>query len=131
MDNIINKLAENTHINWLKGYKKEHGNTPKFKNINGQQVNIVKNWSDLSKLWKNVQYELHKIYTDTLIPQIDKLNTIEKLAEEIHKIWMKENSWLINSSESKHLFCKYSELSEIEKNKDRNIAKMILNFCDK
>lgn len=115
----IDALASSFHEKWLNDYREKNSDTPRIKEISGFTFNINVPWNELNELWKNEQREIFTQYIEIYNPNL----SIDEMAEQIHQLWMKLNSW--QQSSSPHLFVPYNNLSDDEKEKDRNVVRII------
>ena len=111
-------LAEKFHNTWLDEFT-HSGKQERIKTLNGFTFNIAVSWNLLHEQWKVFQSEQSIKYVEN----INFSMKLEEMAEEIHKVWMKENPWAIETNPE--LFVDYFVLPETEKQKDRAIALII------
>ena len=124
MESKYEALAEANHEIWLADRKKTHGEEPREKTINNKTFNIAVDWENLDPLWKKEQIEASRIYIDTF--EGKQFENLEQAADMVHQIWMKNNPWAEKGAS--HLWVAYSELPEDEKEKDRVVAKNIMEI---
>lgn len=115
---VIEEAAAEFHKEWLKTYREKNGNKERVKN--GQNINV--SYYELNDINKFENFESAKVAFECIKQGLD----IERSSAVIHSRWVDRNkSWA-----SDHLKQEYNSLSDEEKNKDRNVFRVVLNKCE-
>ena len=120
--NRLNDFCSMSHTSWRKQHISTRGNVPRMKKISGYDFNINQPWENLNPLWRMRCRGDHIDYCN-----IEDINnkSIEELSSIIHDIWMENNKQYKDESWCKHKFCPYAQLPEVEKEFDREIARIL------
>ena len=116
INTIATLLATEAHIEWLDNYRKSNGNTQCIKELENVEFDINVEWKSLHSLWKEEQ---KKIFIEYL-KVFNKDYEVDEYASIIRDIWLRFNDWCDSS-----LKVPFDELDEIEKEKDRVVARKI------
>jgi hypothetical protein len=120
------ELATLAHDKWWDNYRKNNPSTPRYKKLpDGTEIDI-NNCALNCPAWVKYQAELvHRDFVDA----INLAATIDYNADMVHRIWMKKNDW--ERDTRPHLFVPFEKLTEEEKEKDRDIVRIILELITK
>lgn len=141
---LSEKMAAKLHEEWRKGYIAEHGDVPRIKTTKDQawieihgtdQIDINRPYSELSSDWKRENLEAASVAVGLVCEKQTETGSIElsdkeieELSSIVHDEWLKRNEWVYDKEYGNPDLAKpYAELSEVEKQKDRN---HILAACD-
>ena len=117
------ELAAKSHMQWL-NKRQIITKEPRHKVVDGEKINIAVPWHKLHPVWKQQQLALAQDYVDALHATRD----IEDSAATVHRVWMEQNKASQDDPKQQHLFVSYDDLPDIEKEKDRQVARIILNL---
>ena len=127
---IVNELAAHAHTAWLKAFVSQNDPAPtRIKPCScatcpHPTFNIAVPWDDIpSPCWKLAQYATFQKYVNALLIT-QKPQTLEQYAHIVHTVWMAENDF--QRLMQPHLFVDYTALAENDKQKDRDIALIII-----
>ena len=122
-ENRTEELAAKSHTQWL-NKRQIITKEPRHKVVDGEKINIAVPWPKLHPAWKQQQLVLAQDYVDALYDTRD----IEESAAAVHRVWMEQNKASQDDPNQQHLFVSYDDLPEFEKEKDRQVARIILNL---
>jgi hypothetical protein len=121
MAKIAFVLAGIAHDKWWGNYRKKNPSTPRIKKLDDGTEIDINNCALNCPRWieKQAESQLEYIKVVNLNAQLDEN------ASRVHDVWMEMNSW--EHDTSPHLFVPFDELAEEEKEKDRDIVRIIQN----
>lgn len=139
MGQVILNLASSTHNQWNAEFHvhndTEDAAAERIKEVHGQKFNIAVPWEHLHPLWQSKQVAAQREYLQQLKPMVDEIEHVLSLAYEdlvtsvavkCHILWMKNESWRKDAGQDLELFVPFSELDEVEQEKDKSIARLLI-----
>jgi hypothetical protein len=120
---IATKSAIEMHNQWRSVYIQQNGNLPRIKKTkDGLEVDINVDGSLLNPEFLEFNYNM-AIFVATCI-MFYPCKTIEEISSIIHRKWLMMSPWAKGST----LDVPYSSLPEIEKEKDRDIFRIVIGI---
>lgn len=115
---MTERLARAHHAAWL-AQTQDQG--PRMVEAEGASFDIRVPWADLHPIWQRKQMATAAAYADAIEGMVG--NDEEAAASLVHNVWMTQHPDALVTSP--HLFRPYAQLEEAEKEKDRQIVRLL------
>lgn len=120
---IATKSAIDMHNQWRKVYIQQNGDVPRIKKTkDGLEVDINVDGNQLNPEFLEFNYNI-ALFVSTCI-NFYPHKPIEEMSSIIHRKWLKMSPW----AKGGPLDVPYESLPEIEKEKDRDIYRIVSNY---